>query len=325
MCNADREFEIRFPWFAIGLFAYLSVGACFAGIVVAFGLDPDLRFSSVAARIGISCLAEAEAVLFGYPAIRWTIQRVQRRQRLVFTDTAIIITDGIRLWSRNPKSVPYADLKKARYTTIGQMRTIKIVFAGGSFHIGAPMLPQKTDFDELLSELTRRLEQSGMEVETREFLWYRPQFSLRFMLIVTAVVAVLLGLRRWMDPEFHLRDWALVLFCIYWILLNWLILFGNWSARIFAIGFALGMGLEWHLVFLSLGGRIPQGPYSSTMICKQMLMIPGNLFQYDHFWWLFLGGMMISGIVVGAASLLAWRGVKLAMRGRRGRDTSSGS
>ena len=326
MSNADREFELRCSWWAIGFLACLfSVAPCVFGIAAALGIRPEYRVLGVAARIGILCLCEAEAVLFGFMAIRLTTRRVGRRQRLVFTDTAIIITDGPHLWSRKPKSVPYADVRKARHTTIGQMRTIKIAFAGGPFRINPHLLPRKTDFDELLSELTRRLKQFGMEVETREYSLRRPQFSLRFMFVITAVVAAGLGLCRCLDPDFHLHDLVTVLCCTLWILLTSLIVFGNWSARIFALGFALGMILELDLVFPAVGGTIPQGPYSSTMIFKQMLMIPGDLFWADSFYWLLLGGITISGIVGGTVAMLAWLVGRRVIRAGSNPDVPGGS
>ena len=333
MSNADREFEIRCPWLGIGVLAFFSVGSCFAGISVALELDPEFRVSSVAARIGLFCVAEAEAVLFGYPAICWAIQRVRRRQRLAFTDTTIIITDGPHFWSNNPKSAPYADLKRVRYTTIGDIRTIKIAFASGSFSINPHLLPRKTDFDELLSELTRRLKPLGMEVETREYLCRGPQFSLRFMLVATAVVAAGFGLWRWVDPEFHLTTFVfLAIAGLVMVIGSFISIFGNWSARIFALGFGLGMMLELQLVLHDLGGGIPMGPYSSTMVCHQMLTSPGDppmklgdLIWDESFRWLFLGGTMISGIVGGTALLLAWLAVKRVIRRRRARGTAVSS
>ena len=240
------------------------------------------------------------------------------------TDTALVLPSYPRLWSRRTISVPYSDMTKLRRTVFGQVKGISIVHAGGRLGIGPDMLRRKEDFDELFDELVRRLRSFDAEVETREYLWYRPRFSLRFMLVVTAVVAAVLGLRRWLDPEFHLSDLVVLGIMSLLLLIElWLIFLARWSARIFAIGFVLGMLLEIQLVCISWGGTIPQGPYSSTMICEQLSMTPGSSLQSYSYGWLVLAGMTISGIVGGAAFLLVWHAVKRVVRRRRGTADSS--
>jgi len=326
-CNADREFALRYHGrFVVGVFATYSLGLCIWGMAVLFGAAPGYTFSSIAARVGYSCLFEVLAVLFGFMAIRFTPRGVQRRERLVFTDTDIVLSEGMSSGSKKTKSVRYADVKEARYTKFGNMRMITVSYAGERFCISPDSLPREEDLDDLLDELRSRLEPFDVEVETREYLWYRPQFSLRFMLVVTALVAAGLGLRRYMDPDFHLSDLVMVVGGALWILTSiWLIFFANSPARIFTVGFVLGMLLEPPLAILSLSGTNPLGPCSSTMICQQMFTTPGSPPEFDLFGWFLLGGVTISGTIVGTASLLAWQVVKLAMRGRRGRDTSGNS
>ena len=324
MSNAEREFELRCPWPAIGCLALYSLGLCIWGIAVAFEVAPAYTVSSAAGRVGYLCLFEALAVLSGFMAIRLTPRGVQRRERLVFTDTAIVLTDGMSLWSRKPKSVPYADVTELRRTVFGRLKYITVVHAGGRFGLGAGMLLREEEFGDLLNELARRLEPFDVEIETPEFLWYRPQFFWRFMLVVAAVEAAALGLLKWEDPEFHLSDLVIVvgypLCVLIWI---WLAFFANWSARIFAIGFMLGMWLELYLVFLAVFGTNLQGPYSSTMICHQIFMTPGDLLLAESLGWLLLGGTTISGIVGGTALLLVWHAVKRVIRRRR--DTANSS
>ena len=157
MSNADREFEIHSrSWFVVAYCGFCSVGMCIWGIAVAVGAAPGYTFSSVAARVGYSCLFESLAVAFGFVAIRWTT-RCRRSFGLVFTDTAIVLPEGTPLGSKKLTSILYADVNRARYTRIGQTRMIKIVFPGGRLPVYSSALRRKEDFDELLSELARRL------------------------------------------------------------------------------------------------------------------------------------------------------------------------
>ena len=322
MSNADREFEYRHPWWFVVLLCLFPGYMWLQAVRIACGVDDVFEFSAPATRAAYTCLYAVIGILVAVGAIRLVAELIQRWGKISCTDTALFLPSHPRGLSRKTMSVPYAGMTKLRRTVVGQMRHISVVHAGGRIGINAGMLPRKEDLDELFDELVRRLEPFDVEVETREYLWYRPQFSLRFMLVVTAVVAAVLGFMRWLDPEFHLSDLVLVLGCTLCVLWGWLYSFASRSTRIFAIGFMLGVLLELQLVALSLGGTIPQGPYSSTMICQQIFAAPGDLFWHEHFHWLLLGGATISGILGGTALLLVWLAVRRVFRTRSNPDAS---
>ena len=325
MSNADREFELHTHyWFVVGYFALCSVGLCIWGIAAAFGVvAPGCRLSSTAAKIGAFCLFQVGTVFFAFAAIQWTTRYVGRRFRLVFTDTAILLTEGTPLWSRKLISILYADVRKARYTTIGHERRIKIVFAGGRFLVNSTILPRKEDFDELLSELTRRLEPFGMDVETNEFSLRRPQFSLRFMFVITTIVAVGLGIRMYLEPEFSPAD-LFLLSTVPAVALAyvWLIFFANWTARIFVVGFALGGLLEVCALCVRVTGNMPQVPCSFNLICHFVPRVDTGSIEAYYALWISLGAMTTSGIFAGTAAMLVWLVGRRIIRARRNADAS---
>ena len=115
---------------------------------------------------------------------------------------------------------------------------------------------------------------------------WRPQirFSICSMQVAMLVVAVLLGIRLFIDPHLYWRDlWLLPAIALV-VALAWGTIFGPWPARFFALGFFLGYGFEFlalgyclshDLVRFAPGTGTPEGWYPLTVPVLRILISRG--------------------------------------------------
>jgi hypothetical protein len=104
------------------------------------------------------------------------------------------------------------------------------------------------------------------------------------MQVAILFVAVVIGIRLLIDPEFHWRDlWALLLFGLVSIL-TWVTIDGPCPARFFALGFILGAlvenaamdySLRHELIRCAPGTLTPVGWYPFTLPVERILRIRG--------------------------------------------------
>jgi hypothetical protein len=146
----------------------------------------------------------------------------------------------------------------------------------------------------------------------------RPQFSILALLAAISIVAIVLGIRLYIDPRLYWRDlWTLTVVVALSVTSTWLLCSAPRSARVFAIAFAVGAVtellalsccLENDLVLFTAGAWTPEGWYPLSLPIERLFVnlrwkaalgtpLPGMF-----------AGMVVSGAVFGvlALALLNW-------------------
>jgi len=137
------------------------------------------------------------------------------------------------------------------------------------------MFTSREEFDAFQVALLQKLEAHGVPVTHREPWFSRPQFSLRFLLLVTTLVAAGLGSLAAFgvsfDLEFFLLPMLLIIFFAGFVAAK----YGPWWVRALVFGFAGGIGCECFALLVLLqtwssGLAMPGGgplvyPFSSLL------------------------------------------------------------
>ncbi len=316
--DADREFDYRLPWAVVVWFGVFAVLMPPYALAFAFDIKPFSVSSVPTDRVALSCVFGLFGILSGLVAIRTAADLILHKGKGVLTKTSIDFAFRSRLWIQRSLSVPYAEITKVRYVAFGKYDRVAVFHAGGRFKIDPSMFRRKEDFAEFLDGLFRRLESSDVEVEVREYLSRRPQFSLRFTFVITTLVAAGLGLRMYVAPDFGLSDLIVIPgFAIVLLIYGWLIFFAGWTARIFALGFVLGGILEFYAVCLVTKGTMSQVPCSFNLICHLVPRVHTGSIEVYYTLCIFLGAMTTSGVLAGTASMLIWMLARRMIRAKR--------
>ena len=243
-----REYSYKRPWYTIPSNVLLLLFVLYAGVgnILGASLYRDVPFpfilSIVMVGLGVACL------FFGGLILRTTIQifRTRRIQQYIVLTESTITSLQAPFWS-NTLSVTFDKITRIRLINWYGSKSLQIRLQ----HHRRLWIPEKVlaspdTIDRLAADLA---EASGIAVEAIE---YRPdQFSIRSILIVTTIVAVVIGLCIYCNPDRlpheHLMVWGILLLGISPVLLIfWAFSLGRRPARrMFATGYAIGACVEW--------------------------------------------------------------------------------
>jgi len=245
--------------------------------------------------------------------MRNTDSHVQRSARVRVQDQSV-----------DHRRVPYDGITSLSYTLLAGRKKIRVKHVGGKVAIVGDMLPAREDEDEILAILS---EKTGLKVE-RAAQWLR-QFSLRSILLLTTVVAVLLGLRLWIAGPFNRYDLYMLAFLAFQAGIIWTIAVGPASARVFVMGLIPGGLLE------AFAGRYcatnyltqaapnvvrnDEGWYPLTRPITRMLEAGG--WDIILSLWPYFIAMALSGVICGTAALAVWYAIRYVMERKRRRRT----
>ena len=186
--------------------------------------------------------------------------------------------------------------------------------------------------------LTERLEPFGVKVETRRSVWvngrWRPQFSLKWMFVATAVAALLLGLWLYVHPRPQGPDLAFAVFLPMFLGIPWIVLLfvhaRHWPAFLF--GYWCGFQLErWAFLglqiqsfgFMSTPSWTWQGWYPFAVPQHRFLVLTCGMASEDALLYAWLVGCVVSSVVMAFAALGLEFAVRAAMKRIRGKETES--
>jgi hypothetical protein len=313
-----RQYVYRASSLAIAGFLYAAGMAIYFGLAALLVSEGNLMTSVGLTFRGAGVLLGIAGLLLGRAAWRMIVNRRRRRQRITLGQTALILPRSF--WSTSEVSIPYESITGVRCTFNRLGTYVVIRSAAGRFRIGSGALAAKQHMDELLDVLSERLQPYDVPVERREAWfagrWTRPQFSLSSLLILTAVVAVVIGLGLYLDPQRGPRSLAfLALQMVVWgtpllALVPW-----QRPGFLFAIGYVVGTVAEWSgLGYLTETGLPPipagimphPGWYPLALPIWRMIVAAGWPDIVDAFFWAMWAGQFASGVLGGIALIAVW-------------------
>ena len=189
----EREFEYRTPWWS----ALLIAGP--GPLLIYLGLR-NLGYLYPLPSIG-NPLVSLGAVLFGCGLILVGIYRLWQRIRdpqlvsglIVFSEKELAAPR--RTYSTTEACIPYGSVKRIVVQRWNNRRLVTIKHIRGRVCIDEATLTNKEDFEQILDELAARVS-VAFELSLGRF-----QFTLASLLVVTTVVAVVLGIIRYLIPD----------------------------------------------------------------------------------------------------------------------------
>lgn len=191
--EAKRVFDYRWPWW---MFAMLAGVTGYTFLLPIVGLWSDRSLESLLSAFACWLFSVVMATLVG--TLLWS--QVGRRLRMTITRSAVVFP--VFGWRVRRGMVHYENVLDARVDLIRSVsRFRKVRFrlrSGRSTAIAGGLFANSQDAETALRLLLERLESFGVPVTTR-YVSYNPflprQFTIRGLLILTTVVAVVLGLR----------------------------------------------------------------------------------------------------------------------------------
>jgi hypothetical protein len=218
--------------------------------------------------------------------------------------------------------VPLDQVTKMRYWRIGNSESLRLWYAKKSTGIAGECLVGPEQFQALRAALTERLQARGVPIEEREFRFSRPQFSLRFLFLVTTAVALVFGLLAYGGAPLGLgRSVSLLLLISFEIAAITALIFGRWWMRTLVVGFIAGFIWEFYAVYRVLdsgtnGVALPGGGplvYPITSLLWQDAIPPGDRFTFLAL----LAGPALSGLLFSLLTLGAVAVVRRQLRKRK--------
>jgi hypothetical protein len=174
--------------------------------------------------------------------------------------------------------------------------------------------------DELIGILEERLRPIGVQIERQEAWfggrWTRPQFSLRSLLVLTTVVAIILGLVMCLKPEAR-NPLLTLLVCQVILAAPPLLALVPWRrpGKIFAAGYVIGVIVEFRGAVGLLEGQgvapwapatgASEGWYPLSVLIERLAAAAGWSDHVGAFMWPW-SGCFVSGLLGGTALLAAW-------------------
>lgn len=176
------------------------------------------------------------------------------------------------------------------------------------------------EFETLRAALTEKLESRDVPIKRQEFRFSRPQFSLRFLLLLTLFVSIVLGF----IASTKMSMAVLAAIAAPWVVMYAGVLsflFGARWTRVFFVGVLLGICVE--VAALALFGTL--GVFSAPTIdgigtiypLTEALAGPPGDYSTTRIVWSFTGGPLLSGLVFGGLAVVVWAVVRWPGRKRR--------
>ncbi len=329
MCKDDCHFDYRIPK---GQLLLQVVGGCIliaygAGLIVSdFGQLSPADWPPPLGLIAIGLFLPIETAL--------RIRRQKRNQsRIVLSDTSLAVPRLLPI--QGDKCVPYDQITGV--TEIGgpgffSTHMIQVFHRGGKATIACKCLPEAGAAVEIMRLLRERLEPYPVAFEYRETFgirWSKIQFSLRSILLVTTVLAVVLGLWMYSRPRWS-ESCSLCIALANWALPLLLAFTAYRPVRVFGLGYLFGIYIELIGIFTFMPmqmrqssslASLQQGWYPIGIPVHRMLVAMGwekpNSFimMSPTGMWL---AVFISGILTGIALLLIWAAARWIAAWRRG-------
>ncbi len=332
-----RQFEYRAPWVVIGGFVYFSALLVLGGVGVVAEWDPyrDFTASLILYVATMFVALVGVGLFFGWLAWRTLLNRLSRRQRITLTETALILPQ--QFWSTSEFTVPYDSITAVRgkFSRIGKHMIISSTVR--QCRIASGTLANRADMDELVGTLSERLKPFDVQIEWRETWfggrWTRPQFSILSLLILTTVVAVVLGLSLCLGRE-DLPRFLAVSACQMILMGTPLLALVPWRRPgfLFAAGYVIGGLAEWTVVSYLVkhdliqfvpGTLTPRGWYPLMLPIERMILAAGWTDELGAVIWGMWAGCFVSGVLAGTGFVATWYLVACVVRRlRRRRPTN---
>ena len=227
-----------------------------------------------------------------------------------------------RLGPINETIVPLEHVTKMRYSRVSNAQSLYLWHAVRGTGISGEFLAGPEQFQALRAALTERLQARGAPIEEREFRFSRPQFSLRFLFLVTTAVALVFGLLAYGGAPLGLEgSVSLLLLISFEIAAMTALIFGRWWMRTLVVGFIAGFIWEFYAVYRVLdsgtnGVASPGGGplvYPITSLLWQDAFPPGDRFTFLAL----LAGPALSGLLFSLLALGAVAVVRRQLRKRK--------
>lgn len=325
MADARLKFEYRIPR-ALG---YLLAGGSlyFTGLAIGLALSEPYgfyRWEWISQSLGV--------LLFGCASF-WLARRSlyvlsanRREPRYVeLADDTLKVPEVFILGRITEAIVPLDQVTKMRCWRIGDSESLRLWYAKKWTGIAGECLARPQEFQALRAALTERLQTRGVPIEEREFRFSRPQFSLRFLFLVTTAVALVFGLLAYLGSPLSIgRALCLLLLISVEIAAITVLIFGRWWMRTLLVGFIAGFVCEFYAVCRVLdsginGVALPGGGplvYPITSLLWQASFPP----PVHAGWLIFLtmiSGPLLSGVLVSFLALGVVAAVRRQLRQRK--------
>ncbi len=322
MADEPLKFEYRIP-LALG---YILAG----GSLYSAGLAIGLALSEPYGFYRWEWISQSAGVLLFGSGSFWFAQRslrvllaIRREPRYVeLTGETLKVPEILILGRIAETLVPLDQVTKMRYWRIGNSESLRLWYAKKRTGIGGECLLGRGQFQALRLALTERLESRGVPIEQREFSFSRPQFSLRFLFLVTTAAAVLLGLLAYVGAPLGIEGSVFLLLLIsFEFVAGGVLFFGRWWMRTLLVGSIAGFIWEFYAVCRVLnsgtdGVALPGGGplvYPITSLLWQDAIPKGSRFTFLAM----LAGPALSGVLIGLLALGVVAVVRWQMRKRK--------
>ncbi|NLS95161.1 MAG: hypothetical protein GXX96_23645 [Planctomycetaceae bacterium] len=319
MADVPLKYEYRIPR-ALG---YLNAGGSLylAGLAIGWALSEPYgfyRWEWVSQATGV--------LLFGCGSF-WLARRSlyllsanRREPRYVELTGDTLKVPEIHILGRITEVlVPLDQVTRMRCRRIGDSESLHLWYAKTSTGIAGECLARPQEFKTLRTALTERLQTRGVPIEEREFRFSRPQFSLRFLFLVTTAVALVFGLLAYAGAPLGFEGSVFLLLLIsFEITVITALTSGRWWMKALAVGFIAGFILEvcvvYHVMDSATNGMaLPGGGplvYPITSLLWQDVLP-------DHGLLAMLAGPALSGLLFGLLTLGVVAVVKRQLRKRK--------
>lgn len=320
MADEPLKFEYRISRETGFLFAGASLLLTFAAIGTA--LSGRLGFSrwewvsqsTIVALYGVGAVVVARWSLRGFFADHL------KRQYVELTEDCIKVPRPLSLGRITESVVPLDRVTKMLCSRGRHAGRLTLWHAKTRTAIAQEFLRKQDEFDVLRISLTERLEGRGVPVKTQEFRLDWPQFSLRFLFLVTTIVAAVLGVMVYAGVSFTLNKFLIVMSvaAVYACAFT-AFFFGRWWLKALVVGFVLGFLCEFFALsrFLestSSGWALPGGGplvYPITSLLWQDVL-PYHMGQLGtrHMVLAIMAGPTLSGVLLALMTLAVGAGVR---------------
>lgn len=308
MADEALKFEYRISQEASFFLGFGSLIGAILAIFVVFSEPSGFSRWEWVSQYTMALLYLAGSIVLA----RWSLRGFQAKQRapvhVELTDDYLRVPRLFGVRSITELTVPLEQVAKMLDSKVGSAGSFTVWHAKTSTWITEAFFPGHEDYEALRATLTERLEARGVPIEQREFRFSRPQFSLKFLFLITTIVAALSGILAPFGIEVILLLMLLLSIQVGAVIA---LVFGRWWMRAFIVGFLAGVLFEWCAMFNlidagSSGLALPGGPLVYPITSLLWQGVPPFHISKPWFLLAMMAGPALSGMLFGLLAIGVW-------------------